>query len=657
MYKEGNDDEIFFYEKVMAALWQPGVHYNKGDIVTYKDREYICRNSHTSQLIWAPNLTPSLWSPQSFPSPSPVAKIRCTFCTVCSKNVDTACIKRSSPSPVPAPIPSPVAPPVPNPANTIVYPAVNEVTVTGIPSNATWMSIKIRSSVNMSNATAVYINNPYAFQVSGTTITCLKEGSTCCKIVLGTTTRLFGLYTSGNPPADRLLLGSVSEHDPTNAMRFWSEFDCKDMSDPTKLLCNKKCDLFYVYLNGGPGDYGWRLNYSTAQYNSEPEGKRAFNFLRNSQRLGGYTCFVYYNIPAGGESYISNKNNYNNADYMKSYFYDLNFLLTVINQESPGQTVYIILEPDMLSYILQNEEPSSDGVVHPSNVVFNMSKVSSLNLPEFKDFTFSNTLVSWVAAVNTLIHRKCPQVQFMHMTNLWGSLSGRNWANGTQRGLIPSTTIIGHNAGLNLIKTNALIISNFYKEAGVLLYTNVLCADRYGLDGAVVTASDAKQPQNSRWFWNNDIYMNYIYFVQCIMKNLSCTYFLWQLPCGYINASQERSPYTGSLFPVLTDIPPSGEDGCPCFVFGSTFTRDAATKDYFGADDWKDGVVVLGNTIKWKDHTNFLFNNGIEGVLFGAGVGASTTNLYMGQSGGMATDNKYCISKFQGYYLAKGSQT
>ncbi|CAM6054315.1 unnamed protein product [Sphagnum tenellum] len=376
----------------MVAAWKTNVNYKVGDKVSYKGIIYICRNPHKSMPTWAPDLALSLWLPQTTPAPTPTPS--------------PAPAPIPTPAPTPAPTPSPAPAPTPAPSSTTTAPAISEPVVGGLPTNAVSQSIKVGDTITLTGVTDVCINNPYAFKVTGTTVSCINNGSTCCKITLSNgTVRLFGLYTSSLPQDNRLLLGSVSEHDPINGMRWWQEFSCKDLTSPTEVLCNKKCDLFYIYLNGGPGDYGWRQNYTTTQYNSEPEGQRAYNFLRNSLRLGGFTCFIYYNIPAGGESYYTNQSNYTNAAYMKSYFYDLNFLLNLINSECPNTTTYIVLEPDMLSYILQNEPPSSDNVVHPKNVAMDLSQVASLNLPEFSGFPWTNDLVCWVAAVNTLIHK------------------------------------------------------------------------------------------------------------------------------------------------------------------------------------------------------------------------------------------------------------
>ena len=256
--------------------WKLNISYTIGTLVSYNGVTYKCLQAHKSQDAWNPKTTATiLWLPMSAPAPSPVPG-------------------PAVPSPSPSPVPAPTPP---------KFPVINEVAVSGIPSNTVFGMITVGGSLVLSGVNDVVINNPFCFSVIGVspnfTVKCFKKGSTSVKM---TTTsgavRLYGLYTDLSPPSDRLLLGSVSEHDPQNGMRFWSEFECKNILDPMKVLQNKKCDLFYIYLNGGPGDYGWRQNYSTKEWNMEPEGKRAFNFLRNSLRLGGFTCFVWYNLPS-----------------------------------------------------------------------------------------------------------------------------------------------------------------------------------------------------------------------------------------------------------------------------------------------------------------------------------------------------------------------
>lgn len=46
-----------------SAEWAVGVAYKVGDVVTYKGREYSCRQAHTSISTWTPPAVLALWLP------------------------------------------------------------------------------------------------------------------------------------------------------------------------------------------------------------------------------------------------------------------------------------------------------------------------------------------------------------------------------------------------------------------------------------------------------------------------------------------------------------------------------------------------------------------------------------------------------------------
>jgi len=50
-----------------ATDWTTGVSYSIGDIVNYNGQEYICIQSHTSQAGWTPIVVPALWSEYETP--------------------------------------------------------------------------------------------------------------------------------------------------------------------------------------------------------------------------------------------------------------------------------------------------------------------------------------------------------------------------------------------------------------------------------------------------------------------------------------------------------------------------------------------------------------------------------------------------------------
>ncbi|MGL5086833.1 MAG: hypothetical protein ACRC68_14175, partial [Clostridium sp.] len=84
-----------------------------------------------------------------------------------------------------------------------------------------------------------------------------------------------------------LSLGQVSE-DKKGDIDFWKDIDTDDT--------NKRMDVRYIYINGGPLKNGWR-EWTTI------DGDRAKNYIKESLKLGIIPFFVYYNIPDSGESY------------------------------------------------------------------------------------------------------------------------------------------------------------------------------------------------------------------------------------------------------------------------------------------------------------------------------------------------------------------
>jgi hypothetical protein len=58
------NDNVFITapeEPPQPPAWAPGVAYKVGDEVTHKGATYRCRQAHTSQSDWEPQLTPALW--------------------------------------------------------------------------------------------------------------------------------------------------------------------------------------------------------------------------------------------------------------------------------------------------------------------------------------------------------------------------------------------------------------------------------------------------------------------------------------------------------------------------------------------------------------------------------------------------------------------
>ncbi|MEO7164992.1 MAG: carbohydrate-binding protein [Bdellovibrionia bacterium] len=83
---------------LVCKVWAEGFQYNRGDVVSYQGKSYICLQSHFAYkgAGWNPVATPALWQPGgncSGPTPSP----------------------RPTPRPTPAPTPRPSPTPTPAP--------------------------------------------------------------------------------------------------------------------------------------------------------------------------------------------------------------------------------------------------------------------------------------------------------------------------------------------------------------------------------------------------------------------------------------------------------------------------------------------------------------------------------------------------------------
>jgi hypothetical protein len=187
---------------------------------------------------------------------------------------------------------------------------------------------------------------------------------------------------------------------------------------------------------------------------------------------------------------------------------------------------------------------------------------------------------------------------------------------------------------------------NYYVSAGVLTGgAKFVSIDKYGLDATGFEASAQNDPADSYWFWNNDLWGNYLTFVNTMHTTTGLPVILWQLPVGHINTSQAADPYTGGLFPVLSDADRQLEDSAPTYFLGDTFATSGARYSYFSQNLAADPKLSSnGSNITWGSHMADAANAGVVSVLFGAGVGASTSGV------GAPTDGYWWITAAQGYY-------
>ena len=482
----------------------------------------------------------------------------------------------------------------------------------------------------------VSTNNPSVLDCgvigdSGLVLTALASGRASLKIMEKTSdmVRFLGVRIrtpQGDLPGmpNYLAVGSVSE-DTDADLDFWKEFGAGDL--------NRRMDIRYIYLCGGPFN-GWRT------WSSE-DGGRVTSYVRESLKLGMIPFFVYYNIPEGEESYWTDMDHIQSAEYMQAYYKDLKFALDKINDAAGDELVGIVLEPDFLGYMMQQSGLRPDEISAQVGAAYDTGVLST-----DEDPVFPNTVEGLVKSINYIILKHTNNPYFGWQFNLWASPGIVTPI--TSTGLIHLTETMGIEAGRAAIRAETREIAAYYVDAGVLSYeADFVSIDKYGLDAGAENGA-AQNPAASTWFWNSDHWQNYLSFSQTLNEETGLPVVLWQIPVGHINSSLSTNPYTGGLFPDHQNISTDYEDSAPSFFFGDVFETDGLRLEHFGTNEGDDPKVSsVGNRITWGSHMEDTANAGVQAVLFGAGVGDSTDGV-----GSPPTDGYWWITQAQRYFEA-----
>jgi len=455
----------------------------------------------------------------------------------------------------------------------------------------------------------------------------LKGGRASLKITETATkeTRFVGIRiknADGSIPGmpEYVSIGSVSEDKQTD-LDFWRDFD----TDYT----NKRTDIRYIYINGGPTN-GWR-SWTTV------DGDRARVFIKESIKLGMVPFFVFYNIPDSGESYAGDIAHIQSNAYMEGYYKDLKFLLDICKQEAGDEQVGLLFEPDFLGYMMQQSNKQ------PSEINASVTSAYSSGVLSASDPTFNNTVEGLVKSINYTVNKYYPQAYFGWQFNLW-AYEGPGV---TSKGILHATENIGMTEGLKAINNAAKLTTDYYMSAGIGSYgADFISIDKYGLDGGAMPGASA-DPASSVWLWNADIWTNYLSFVKTMNVSAKLPVVLWQIPVGHINTSQEANPYSGGLFPDHTGQDTKYEDSAPGYFLGDTFKPGSASRtNYFKTNAHNDPKVKsTGDTVTWDSHMQEAKDAGVVSVLFGAGVNSSTDGV-----GSPPSDDYWWITKVQKYY-------
>ncbi|MEG0297575.1 MAG: hypothetical protein RR486_15915 [Clostridium sp.] len=418
-------------------------------------------------------------------------------------------------------------------------------------------------------------------------------------------------------------LGQVSE-DKQGDLDFWKDVDTDDT--------NKRMDVRYIYINGGPLANGWR-EWTTV------DGDRAKNYIKESLKLGIIPFFVYYNIPDSGESYDLDLAHINSKEYMEAYFKDLKFLLDICVEYGQGETIGLIFEPDFLGYMMQQSGKRPGEISALVETAY-----SSGVLTKGVDPTFDNSVTGLVTCINYIVNKYYPEAYNGWQFNTWAFENGEI----PGQGLMHLTEKNGWETGRQQIKDAATETANYYLESGINSYNaEFISIDKYGLDGGGHEPALANDPEKSKWFWNADLWDNYLLYTKTLHEVTQKPVILWQLPVGHINGSVANNPYTGRPFEILDNGDTKGEDSAPSYFFGDTFKPGAGNRlNYFGKSVAKDPkITVNGDTVTWGSHMEEAKDAGIVSMLFGAGVNSSTDAV-----GSPPTDDYWWMVKAQQYY-------
>lgn len=420
-----------------------------------------------------------------------------------------------------------------------------------------------------------------------------------------------------------LSIGSVSE-DKQGDLDFWRDFHTDDK--------NKRMDIRYIYINGGPIN-GWRTWTNV-------DGGRAKNFIIESRKLGIIPFFVYYNIPDSGESYSLDLAHIQDSTYMDAYYKDLKFFLDICKEYAEDDTVGIVFEPDFLGYMMQQSGKQPNEITALVSAAYSSGVLTSGVDPDFP-----NTVEGLVKSVNYIVSKYYPQAYYGWQFNLW-AYDGHDVPN---NGILHKTETMGVTDGLNFIRSKAQLITDYYVSAGVKSYgADFVSIDKYGLDGGGVTPQAAADPAGSTWFWNSDIWNNYLEFVKVMNTSSNLPVILWQIPVGHINTSQASNPYNNGLFPDLNGSSTKYEDSAPVYFLGDIFKPGSTERfNYFKLNAHNDNKITDNgtDTITWAHHMDKAKESGVISILFGAGVNSSTDGV-----GSPPTDDYWWITKVQRYF-------
>ncbi len=138
--------------------------------------------------------------------------------------------------------------------------------------------------------------------------------------------------------------------------------------------------------------------------------------------------------------------------------------------------------------------------------------------------------------------------------------------------------------------------------------------------------------------FNNDIWLNYLFYIAKINKALDCQALLYSIPIGLLNRNDIHNH---------TNTKCDYEDGSVFFFFGGKFTT---TSSFYKENTWKDSKLKInGDVITVEPHLDLLPMNNIKYMLFGSKLNTGTTSVYSPFSVGKVMDKEFLINSIKKY--------
>lgn len=184
---------------------------------------------------------------------------------------------------------------------------------------------------------------------------------------------------------------------------------------------------------------------------------------------------------------------------------------------------------------------------------------------------------------------------------------------------IDCTRIDGHIKGLSMLLDEALSVALKLLEIRIndswILGFNQNRTDSYSYTDNIK--------------FNNDIMLNYLFYINKITQSTKISALLYNIPCGLINKT-ENIEHTNTRCDY--------EDGSLLLLLGGTIQNQ---KDFYRENTWGDNLKFDKKNVTFDSKLQKCIKSNIRYILFGSEFDVGTTNNYSKNSAGRCMDHYY----------------